>query len=60
MNEKEFYETIKNFAKLEMFSQAEKANNESDPIKSAMHQGASHEASKFYKVIESLWIDSSN
>lgn len=58
MTQKEFYETIKEYAKKEMFAEGVKST-ESTGIESAMHQAASHEAAKFYQMIEALWVDPS-
>ena len=58
MNAREFYETVKEYARNEMFAEGEKSVHEPDPIKAQMHQAASHEAAKFYQMIEAMWIDS--
>ena len=56
MNINEFYTVIKEYAKKEIFEQGKKASSATG-IESARHEGASHEAAKFYQLIESLWID---
>ena len=57
MTANEFYKMIKEYAKKEMNEQALKAVNEKNNNKSLMHQGASNEAAKFYKMVEMTWLD---
>ena len=56
MTEIEFYEIVKEYARKELKSQGKKAA-ETTGLESARHEGASHEAAKFYQMIESMWID---
>lgn len=52
----EFYVTIKEFAKKEMYDEGKKATVSTGTDVIAF-QAASHEAAKFYTMIESLWIE---
>ncbi len=56
MTQNEFYETLKEYAKKEMFEEGKKAT-ESNGTDVIAHQAASNEAAKFYQLIECLWID---
>jgi len=60
MTANEFYEMINEYAKNEMIEQGTKAAAEQDNAKSLMHQGASNEAAKFYKMIEMTWLDNAD
>jgi hypothetical protein len=60
MTANEFYQMIKEYAKKEMTEQGEKAATETNNNKSLMHQAASHEAAKFYQMIEMVWIDNAD
>lgn len=60
MTANEFYQMMKEYAKNEMYDQASKAVTEQDDNKALMHEGASHEAAKFYKMIVMAWLDNAD
>jgi hypothetical protein len=60
MTANEFYQMIKEYAKNEMLEQGKKAVNEKDHNKALMHEGASHEAEKFFRMIEMTWLDNAD
>jgi hypothetical protein len=57
MTKQEFYETIKEYAKKEMFDQGVKAAASTTGNEIVAHQAASNEAAKFYQMIITLWVD---
>jgi hypothetical protein len=56
MTKTEFYEIIKKYAHDQMFDEGKKSA-ETTGLESAMHQGASNEAAKFYQFIDMAWIE---
>lgn len=56
MTAKEFYEMLKEYAKKEMIDEGRKYTETGNMA----HAGASHEAAKFFQMIEMSWLDNAD